>query len=125
MESAADIGLADFWNCENRSDVSHLIKDHTELGVSLIVIYSEKAKAFLEECDDSFYKEQVNDIKAITTNVAQIMPAKYNRQREKFFRCRSIRGTYKALNKYAKYTYSKKIYNKILWKIWAILGKYK
>lgn len=123
MESTADISLADFWNCENRNVSEKLNKNQFE-GISLIVVFSDKGEDYLKKCSSKLFLEQVNDIKSITTNVAQIRPAELNKKRSAFFQMRKKSGTVKALRRYGRYTFKKKVFNKLKWKIWDVLGWY-
>lgn len=123
MESAADISLADFWNCENRG-ISEKLNGHQWEGVSLIIVFSDKGINYLKSCREGFYLEKIEDIKAVTSNIAQIQPAKYNKKRHLFYKYRKRHGTYKALQKYATYTFGKKLKNHIIWKYWKIRKRY-
>ena len=123
LSSYADISIADFWNCENRGGTAKLNERQFD-GISLIIAFSKKGRDYVKSCGEEFYLEEMNDEKCITTNVAQIKPAEKNKNRKKFFALRQRKGTVLALNKYAKYTFRKKITNIVKWKLWKLLGWY-
>lgn len=124
LGSLADISLADFWNCENRG-VSEKLKSRQLEGISLIMVFSSQGLLYIEKCINEFYLEVVQDVKSITTNVAQIKSPEYNKRRRAFYYLRSTKGTMIALQKYGRYTLKKRILNKMKWKLWSLLGFYK
>ncbi len=124
LHSLADISLADFWNCENRG-VSEELNSRQFEGISLILVFSSCGLSYISECTEAFYLEEVQDIKSITTNVAQIKSPEYNKKRKAFYSLRAKKGTVIALQRYGHYTLRKRIFNKAKWKLWRVLGFYR
>ena len=123
LHTESDISIADFWGSEIFSpklDIENGLD-----GLSLIACFSEKGAELVDwACENRlFITETLESDEAYTTNSAAMYPAKRNKYTNKFYQYRKKHGTTSSLNKYAKYTLKKKIYNKITWKIRAILKK--
>lgn len=121
--TVADISIADFWGSEKYAP--KLDDESGRNGLSLVACFSEKGIDLLDKaCNNKdFIYEILDSHKAYTSNIAAIAPPKRNKNTERFYNYRENKGTVKALDKYARYTYKKKLCNKVMWKIRAILEK--
>lgn len=123
FKTAADISVADFWGSEKYSPT--LDDRNGKNGLSLVACFSDKGINLLEKaCNKgNFIYEILNSDKAYTSNSASMFQATRNKNTDKFYKYRESKGTIEALNKYARYTFKKKLCNKVIWKIRAFLEK--
>lgn len=122
-KTEADISIADFWGSERYSP--ELDRDSGNEGLSLVACFSEKGIGlFTDVCGEGgFIYEVLTSPDAYADNTAAMLPAKRNRHTKSFYRLRERYETAQALKRYARYTFRKKLCNKVVWKIRAILKK--
>lgn len=120
IKSVADISIADFWGSEKYAPE---LAQHYEMGTSLITIFSMKGKQLFESSKEMFDYVMIDNMEAYKSNTAAIISAKRNIKTKDFYRYREKYGTIAALNKFGKYTFKKKLRNKIKWKVKDILEK--
>ena len=80
IDRVSDITLGDFWGVKNI-----LLKFYDELGVSLIIIHSNKGKAIVDAIKNELIFDKINLLQSIKYNLSAIESAKANKNRKKFF----------------------------------------
>lgn len=95
-KSGSDITIADFWGVENA-----LPELNDDRGVSLILIHSEKGKAFFDQIRQSLIVKETDSSQALKGNPAYYRSPSIPDQRDEFWAYATENGTMRALEKYA------------------------
>ena len=108
LNRTSDLTLADFWGAERI--VPHL---NDNIGLSLLLIQSEKGKKIFSETKNSFVFESVDIDTAISTNESIYKSAKKPKRRKKYIKAVLKKGFVKA-EKYKKRSFLVKAIKKLL-----------
>lgn len=120
-QSVCDLMIADFWGAQEYAPII-CTPEQDRKGLSLVCVFSNKGLTRLEKCKREFAAVQIEDFHAYECNSAAIQSAARNINRRAFYFYRKKNGTIAALNKYARYTFFKKVVNLVKWRIRRVLA---
>jgi coenzyme F420-reducing hydrogenase beta subunit len=120
-ESAADISIADFWGHE---EYAPALNHYCKTGISLITVFTEQGERLFQQCKERLDYVHVEDTRAYTDNTASVKAAVKNRKRARFFAYRKKKGTTAALERYAVYTFGKRMCNRMKWYVQKTIKRY-
>ena len=105
----SDITLADFWGIEKNYP-----KWDDNIGVSLVVVHTDKGQQLLENVNDSLRTEEVTEEKALQFNKSYYISTKFNPVRAYFFKSFKKKGFKYAIKKYNGTHFQAKIRRKYI-----------
>lgn len=104
----SDISLADFWGVQNIHE-----EFDDDKGVSLVLVNSKKGEVILANLDNYIDKVKTDMDYAVSCNSCIVMPVKYNKKREDFFREFNNTDLNKLIEKLTKVSFTQKLVYKI------------